>query len=305
MTMNDTWGFKTKDNNWKSAATLIRNLVDIASKGGNYLLNVGPTAEGEFPAPIVDRLAAIGRWMKVNGEAVYGTTASPFKILPWGRATKRVEAKTTTLYLHVFDWPADGKLVVPGLKAKVQSARLLAGGTVLPATATEEGLTINLPLLAPDAVASVIEVKIQGGLTVAPYTVKQQVDGKVLLGAEMADIHNQPGEASAMTEGSWEARNIGYWTSARSWVSWNVVIHKPGTYTIKALAGTPAATSRFSVQVGDQAIGASVTGTGDYNRYTEVVLGTVTIDKAGVQTIAIRPDQAGWNAMNVRQLSLQ
>ena len=79
MTMNDTWGFKSYDENWKSSETLVRNLVDIASKGGNYLLNVGPTAEGEIPAPSVERLAAMGRWMKVNGEAIYGTQREPVR----------------------------------------------------------------------------------------------------------------------------------------------------------------------------------------------------------------------------------
>jgi alpha-L-fucosidase len=80
MTMNDTWGFKSYDDNWKSNQTLIRNLIDIASKGGNYLLNVGPTAEGEIPQPSIDRLKVVGKWMKVNGEAIYGTTASPFAL---------------------------------------------------------------------------------------------------------------------------------------------------------------------------------------------------------------------------------
>ena len=79
MTMNNTWGYKSFDHNWKSAETLIRNLVDIASKGGNYLLNVGPTSEGLIPEPSVERLKAIGKWMDVNGESIYGTTASPFK----------------------------------------------------------------------------------------------------------------------------------------------------------------------------------------------------------------------------------
>ena len=126
MTMNDTWGFKSDDQNWKSSETLIRNLIDIASKGGNYLLNVGPTAEGLIPAPSVERLQAIGKWMKVNGESIYGTQASPFKTLPWGRCTKKLTDGGTTLYLHVFQWPSDGQLLVPGLRNKV-AASLLAG----------------------------------------------------------------------------------------------------------------------------------------------------------------------------------
>lgn len=304
MTMNDTWGFKTKDNNWKGSVTLIRNLVDIASKGGNYLLNVGPTAEGEFPQPIVERLEAIGKWTKVNGEAIYGTTASPFHILPWGRATKRVEGNSTTLYLHVFAWPKDGKLLVPGLASKIRSARLLYNHKALKTTTTPEGLVISVPAQTPDQAASVIAIQIQVPLTIQPYSIRQQADGSLLLGAEMAHIHSPRGEASAMTEGDWEARNIGYWTSARSYVSWDVVIHKPGTYTIKAIAGTPAASSKFKVQVGEQTLETALKGTGDYNNYVEVTLGTITIDKAGTYKIAVRPDQQGWNAINLRQLRL-
>ena len=72
MTMNDTWGFKTNDTNWKSSETLVKNLVDIVSKGGNFLLNVGPTSEGLIPSPSVERLKEMGEWIKVNGEAIYG-----------------------------------------------------------------------------------------------------------------------------------------------------------------------------------------------------------------------------------------
>ena len=75
MTMNDTWGFKKNDHNWKSAETLIWQLADVAAKGGNYLLNIGPTAEGEIPAESVERLKAIGAWTKINGEAIYGTSS--------------------------------------------------------------------------------------------------------------------------------------------------------------------------------------------------------------------------------------
>ena len=115
MTMNDTWGFKTSDTNWKSSKTLIQNLIDIASKGGNYLLNVGPKADGAFPQASVDRLRDIGKWMSVNGEAIYGTQAALFRP-EWGRVTR----KDGQLYLHVFDWPADGKLTIPSLSKQPQ-----------------------------------------------------------------------------------------------------------------------------------------------------------------------------------------
>jgi alpha-L-fucosidase len=159
MTMNDTWGFKSYDNNWKSSQTLIRNIVDIASKGGNYLLNVGPTAEGEIPAPSVERLGAIGRWMKTNSESIYGTHASPFASqLAFGRAT----SKAGKLYLHVFNWPSDGKLQVPAIKGTVAKAYLLADRTKpLTVAAAADGLTITVPATAPDADASVIALDLK------------------------------------------------------------------------------------------------------------------------------------------------
>ena len=121
MTMNDHWGYNKYDQHWKSAQTLVRNLIDCSSKGGNYLLNVGPTAEGLIPDASLERLAGIGDWMQVNSEAIYGTSASPFpRRLPWGRCTQKQSGGVTTLYRHVFDWPADGQLLVPGLKSKVQ-----------------------------------------------------------------------------------------------------------------------------------------------------------------------------------------
>ncbi|OHB80458.1 MAG: hypothetical protein A2W31_16725, partial [Planctomycetes bacterium RBG_16_64_10] len=161
MTMNDTWGYRQDDQRWKSAATLIRNVVDIASKGGNYLLNVGPTAAGEIPAASVERLREIGHWMQTNGTAIYGTQASPLGALPWGRCTQRQDDGGTTLYLHVFDWPPDGRLALPPISGTITHAYLLADRdhTPLKTDATDRGIVIQVPPTAPDPICSVVVLK--------------------------------------------------------------------------------------------------------------------------------------------------
>lgn len=180
MTMNGSWGWRD-DNKWKPADMLIRNLVDIASKGGNFLLNVGPKPDGTFPAESIERLKAIGNWMDVNNEAIYGTQASPFGLLPWGRCTKKEAKGTTTLYFFVFDWPKDEKLFVPELKNKVVSAQLLSTDAPLKTSSAANGLNISLPVPAPDAVASVIKLEVRGTVEtgIAPVQKKTMKSGEL------------------------------------------------------------------------------------------------------------------------------
>lgn len=159
MTMNGTWGYKSYDHNYKSSETLIRNLIDIASKGGNYLLNVGPTSLGEFPPESVEILRKMGEWMKVNNEAIYTTKASPWNPFEWGRCTRKELTNSTIYYFSVFTWPADGKLVIPELRTEVISAKLLANGAAIKTSAGNDGLTLFLPSKAPESVASVIKVE--------------------------------------------------------------------------------------------------------------------------------------------------
>jgi len=163
MTMNETWGYKSWANNWKSLKTIIQNTVDIASKGGNYLLNVGPKADGTFPQESIELLKGMGAWMKVNGESIYGTKASPFGFFPWGRCTKKENGQNTLFYFSVFDWPKDGKLSIPGLKNKIVSAKLLANGVSLKTEKKDDGVIINIPEKALDENATVIKVEVLGG----------------------------------------------------------------------------------------------------------------------------------------------
>jgi alpha-L-fucosidase len=162
MTMNETWGYKSYAHNWKSNETLVHNLIDIASKGGNFLLNVGPKADGTFPQESIDILKGIGAWMKTNGEAIYDTKASPFGLFDWGRCTKKESGSNTILYFSVFKWPTDGKLPIPGLKNKVVSAKLLANGVPLKSISNDSGLVIDVPKNAIDPIATVIKVEVKG-----------------------------------------------------------------------------------------------------------------------------------------------
>ncbi|MDE3098924.1 MAG: alpha-L-fucosidase [Verrucomicrobiota bacterium] len=158
MTLNKHWAYFLGDENWKPASVVIHDLVDIASKGGNYLLDVGPTGDGAIPEGAVNDLKQIGNWMAVNGDAIYGTSASPFKRQPsWGRVT----CKGDTLYLHVFDWPKDGTLFLPVPQKTVMGAYLPADREVsISIEAAKGGIHVTLPPRAPDSIDTVVVVRL-------------------------------------------------------------------------------------------------------------------------------------------------
>lgn len=304
MTMNDTWGFKSYDDNWKPAETLIRNLADIASKGGNFLLNVGPTAEGEIPKPSVERLQAVGAWMEVNGEAIHGTTASPFAKLSWGRCTKKTrDGGGTTLYLHVFEWPGDGKLLVPGLKDTPARTRILATSATVANQATGDGLALLLPVPAPDPIATVIALDFDREPAIEPIVPKQAPDGSVHLTPEWADIHNSL-RAHARLEGKGPNLRIANWDNAESWVAFDFAIDRPGTFAIEAELASTAA-QKLAVRIGDASALADVPATGDAGKFQKVSLATLPVAAAGKHAIELRPEKKGWKGMALRAVTLR
>ena len=180
-TLNDTWGFKRNDQNWKTPAELVFKLVDIVSKGGNYLLNVGPDATGVIPQPSRNALRAVGRWLKVNGEAIYGTGPTPFgselgrvtgiKVVEKDGKKKKEEVvegdkgwrctvKPGKLYIHFFQWPTVFEL--EGVKSKATRAYLLADTNRIALKLSQSGgkLTVDLPAKPPGEIASVLCIEI-------------------------------------------------------------------------------------------------------------------------------------------------
>ncbi|MFN8138783.1 MAG: alpha-L-fucosidase [Fimbriimonadales bacterium] len=162
MTMNGNWGYNREDKNFKTTKQMVQMLCDIASKGGNYLMNIGPRADGTFPEESVQRLREIGIWMQENGESIYGTNASPFKSLPWGRCTQKSNGANTTLYLQVFDWPRNGALMVPGIGNEVIRANVIGAAGNARVSRTGSDLQIAVGPNPANEVCTVVRLEIKG-----------------------------------------------------------------------------------------------------------------------------------------------
>ena len=304
MTMNGTWGYMVDDVDWKPTRTLIRNLIECASKGGNYLLNVGPTADGRIPDESAQRLREIGRWMAVNGDSIYGTTAGPFSRLPWGRATR----KGNTLYLHVYEWPADGKLAVP-LRNTPARAWLLADADS-PLTIVDggdRGAVILVPKKMPDEDATVVALEIEGEPDVLPVpSARQGDDGLIQLLAADADLGS--GLGIEQIEGK---PSIGFWTIQQAQVSWDVQVDQPGLFdvTLEFACEPDSAGSRIALTAGEGAAAEKlewqVPATGGWRNFETAKPGQLRIEAGGLIPIRITAlDKPGHGVMNLRRVVL-
>jgi alpha-L-fucosidase len=314
MTINDTWGYRSDDTNFKSIDDLTRNLIDTASKGGNYLLNVGPDAQGIIPTPEVARLKAMGAWLKVNGDAIYGTSASPFKRLPFdGRAT----VKGDTLYLHVFRWP-DSSLTLTGLTTPVRSAKALATGQTLSVAKADDGtLTISKPTHL-DPVATVIALHLTGRPEVTDQApvVRPTADGPLLLTADDAEVVALPTinggarTATAAPETRGGQSSIGFWTDPRDIIQWTVVVPAPGHYKVQIEYSCPpdSAGATYAVTLDGttpQGVTGAVTSTGSWDNFQTIALDGSVVLTAGKHTLNVVPQKmSSFAVMNLRRVVL-
>ena len=295
MTMNNTWGFHQNDHDWKSTQTLLQNLIDCASKGGNYLLNVGPNRLGEIPAPSVERLLGVGRWLQKNGESIYGTTAGPFpRPIHWGRVTQR----PGKLYVHVFD-SGLAYADLPGLQANIVSARSLDGSAPPVVVRSDPGYRLELPARSAAEMVHVYVLDVRGPVKVVPVPIRPMVGGTVALTASDAAVTGGAGY-----EGG-EKQAIGFWTNVKDTVSWSFEA-PAGTYKVEIeYAVEPAsAGSTFQVAVDQAKVQGTAAATGGWSSFRTLNLGSIVVSSSGLHKLTVSaltmPKGAVMNLRGVR-----
>ncbi len=300
-TLNESYGYSAHDSNWKDTTTVVRLLCDIVSKGGNLLLNIGPDAEGRMPEPAQRALRGVGAWLQVHSDAIFGTTASPFTKLPWGRATR----KGDTLYLMVFDWPENGTLHVPA-RASCGVAKLLGSEAAITVTASARGLVIALPPRPIDAACSVVAVPLRSPLEVLPFTVAPGADGAFTLlphDATLAGPQLRIEQVGAVGDVKY---NLGYWLDPSAFAAWPVLAEQAARYRVTAelACKDAAAGATCTLACGDAVLTFRVAGTGGWQDYRTVDLGTLALP-AGRSEIVLRAnDKPGEAVLNLRTLRL-
>lgn len=340
-TMNESWHFTPEDSHWKSDKELLHLLVNIVGKGGNYLLNVGPTGLGLIPDESKARLKTIGKWLKKNGEAIYGADAGPYPHeLSWGSMTQKFDGTNTELYLSVVDWPESGELELYGIDNQIRGATLLVSGKSLASASRfnpETGmntLTITLPRKAPDDFVSVIKLSLVGKV-VMDDSIIQQFNGLVNLDGYQAKIHDVehiPGKPKKVIdyrhftvmpkdEGIIPAHTmtVGGLTQVGQALSWDFTLNKPGSYDVAVISFVGSEgelveeSGRVRVTLAGQKIEGDLVSEENFStnhmalhfKDSRAVLGRVILDSAGTHTLSLEVATESNNALRrIRSVQL-
>jgi alpha-L-fucosidase len=303
-TLNESYGFSAHDAAWKDTATVVRLLSDIVSKGGNLLLNIGPDANGRVPAEAERALRGVGAWMQVNGEAIHGTTASPFERLPWGRATQ----KPGVLYLHVHEWPRTGRLVVP-MFGDVRAARILGSDATLrwgPSEQEAGRLVIEVPTKPVDPACTVLRLDLAGEVAAGGFLLFPDGEGTITMTPHDARLDGPSIRIERVGVIGDVTHNIGFWLDERATVTWPVGVGagSDGTYEVEidiACADAAAGSRmRFEVEGGNGVLEFVVPATGGWQSYTTLQIGRVAVPFGAHRAVLRADSKPGEAVANIR-----
>jgi len=319
-TINNSWEYTHYDRNWKSPTTLVRELIDTVSKGGNYLLNIGPKPDGTVPQSNIDILNAMGGWMKVHGDAIYGTTASPFpRQLPWGRCTqKSLGDGVTRLYLHIFRWPFDSILRIPAMDNEILAVSQMSepgAGPLSYSRDTNGDLLVQLPNAEPNDYATVVMLDVKGSPKIVIPPITADENGALKLDSTLAIIEAAPavaeisgaGEKAGTLHFNPTLQTLDSWVNPADRAFWPIATTRPGTYAVEVSYSCKEGEGGvdYVVEFEGQKIPASAATTPTWEEFRTDRIGLLKIDKADRAEVSIRPvNKTGKDAMKIRSITL-
>ena len=314
-TTNDSWAFSFADQNWKSAREVAERLVRVVSRGGTYMLNVGPDGSGRIPAPAADTLREVGRWVAAHERAIHGAQPTPLPPLPWGECT----ARDGTLFLHVFQWPADGRLIVPGMtKATVRSARLMDGGANVRTESAADALVLHVPPLRPHALIPVVAVEVSGPV--------EATRDQYVLNGTVSRLDATTAQATGCTPkkvrwmekfGDWKhVDSLGEWRVPGGSASWAFRTLQPGRFyvDVEYSATEKGDYSEWELKVDDNVRTLPLIDTGErakralwsgeFPRFRLYRAGVVDLRQPGAHALQLRPLDTGGAGVRIAGLIL-
>jgi alpha-L-fucosidase len=313
MTIPDHWGYSYFDRAYKSPETIVRNLVDIVSKGGNYLLNVGPTSEGVIPQPDIRVLEEVGNWMAVNGESIHGANACPSIILPFeGRCT----SKPGKLFINIFNWPPREQIIIPGFKSKIKKIYYLSDTEQHPLNyglINDSHLLVQLrnekvssQFISPYSTVLVIEYS--GDLITIPCPAIVDDAFTTILDPKDARINGTTLNYSFNPV--WE-KGRGYntydWYKKDETVEWKFTALRDGEFDVELCYGATDGCSgnEYLVRMGEQELRSVVQPTGGWYDFRNQIAGNIRV-KANVENVlVVKPVKTnGCSLMNLQSIRL-
>ena len=297
-TTNESYGWSKFDDSHKPPAHFIRLLAKAAARGGNLLMNIGPMGDGRFDPRDTAILSGIGTWWKLNGESIRGTERTPLPVQTWGESTR----KGNRLYLHVFQWPADGRLVIGGLKSDVKSTRLLAGAPTRPLTTARLNaldMCIAVPAAAPDPVDAVVVVECAAAPVADTTRLLQPAFGAEALRAFDGELRGGLRFGAGKKTDDW----AGNWTRADDQVAWSVRLNEPASYdvVINYDAAATSAGGAYTVSLGSQSLDGAVKSGNNQS----VALGRVALQPGPFEIRVAAREIKGGELFRLRRVELR
>lgn len=282
MTSNHAWGWRIPQNETRPAREMIEHLCSIVSRGGNFLLNTGPSPTGKLNKNDLAEFRKVGEWLKINGEAIYGTRANPYYNSPYLCTTKE-----NKIYFHLFNWP-EGSFIIERLNSAVKKVWMLADPTQKQLEFSKEGnkIRISLPENKPDSINSIIVVETDDVADIQNFLPAEDKNGTINIPARKITIIEK--RFSSLNE---DQSVLSINDTRRAWVNGSFEVNFPGKYDIyiNNSKGDSCNNISYWIKINGKKIDVPIIASGSAEEFTNQMVGNVEFKNAGVYNYTIRP----------------